>query len=181
MAGLGTTTVGNRVLAGCELPTWSIMSTVSTIVPTTTSVPPPHETCRLHILEASQNYDQPLNVELNVTAGDNAPTTSRDFAMQWGDSAAILRNATRLPYDVTAEFLLLSSDNNFEDWPITLTAGSTRWTNNQTDSSQLPYCKVGGWDNGNSQDAFNSFKFGTNYVSVSFLGDDEHNMYVHDT
>ena len=41
----------------------------------------------------------------------------------------------------------------FEDWPVLLTAGSNFWTNNRNDSSQLPYCKEGGWDNGNAAEA----------------------------
>ena len=167
MAGLGTTTVSNRVLAGCELsPSWPIMSTVSTIMPTT-SAPPPHGTCRLHILEASLGIgwfsDWPLNVELSLTAGDNAPTISMNFTIPWGYAASLLGNATRLPYNVSAYFIQKgisndTSDNagvySFEDWPVILTAGSDMWTNFQNDSSQPPYCKVGGWDNGNAADAF---------------------------
>jgi hypothetical protein len=142
------------------------MSTVSTIMPTT-SAPPPHGTCRLHILEASRgiipgNIIWPLNVELNLTAGDNAPTISTNFTVSWGDVTAILSHATGLPYDVSVNFVLWgysneSMDNegiyNFEDWPVLLTAGSNMWTNNRNDSSQLPYCKVGGWDNGNAAEA----------------------------
>ena len=147
------------------------MSTVSTIVPTTTtSVPPPRGTCRLHIREASWSYDQALSIGLNVTAGDNGPTTSGDFEIQWGGSASVLRNATRLPYDVTAVFLRSNSDNNYEDWPITLIAGRTQWIYNQTNSSQLPYCKVGGWDNRHSIEYFHdSFQSGIFGPPVSFF------------
>jgi hypothetical protein len=159
------------------------MSTVSTIAPTTTSstASPPHGTCRLHILEASLNYDKPLNVVLNLTAGDNAPTISQNYTIEWGDGVSIQGS---LPYEVTVDFLLLSADNettsadssgvsaySFEYWPILLTAGKTRWTNDQNDSSKLPYCKVGGWDNGNFGNTIDYFtSLGSdNYVFVSFL------------
>ena len=63
---------------------------------------------------------------------------------------------------------------NFEDWPIILTAGSTRWTNDQNDTSQMPYCNVGGWDNGKDADtqvAVNNNELYANntFVYVSFL------------
>jgi hypothetical protein len=145
------------------------MSTISTIVPTTTSVPPPHETCRLHIREASLNSDQPLIVELNVTAGDNGRNIGATVQINWGDTAGVLKDETLLPYDVIAVFSQFSSDSNVEDWPIKLKAGSTQWTSQQTDSSQLPYCSVGGWDNSHSQNYNNTDFESANGLPVSFF------------
>ena len=41
---------------------------------------------------------------------------------------------------------------DWEDWVLTLTAGSTKWDDKDTDSKKLPYCSVGNWDNGNFWD-----------------------------
>ena len=173
MAGLGTTTVGNQVLAGCELSTWSIVSTISTIAPppvTTTAPPPPQQTCHLHILEGSEAFNNPLYVQLNVTAGANAPVISKYFKLNWGQSASVLGSDTGLSYDITADFLQTSSVSkakrvkrlalvgppppppNYEAWAISFTAGSTKWNDKDTDKTKMPYCNVGGWDNGNFWD-----------------------------
>lgn len=34
-------------------------------------------------------------------------------------------------------------------YDVGLTAGLSRWNSGQDDESSVPYCKVGGWDNGN--------------------------------
>jgi hypothetical protein len=85
-----------------------------------------------------------------------------NFTIPWGWVTAILPGASRLPYNVSVNFIGWGSNNEtgygdgiygFEDWPVLLTAGSNIWSNYQNDSSQLPYCKEGGWDNGNAAEA----------------------------
>ena len=45
---------------------------------------------------------------------------------------------------------------NWEYWVLTLTAGDTSWDDTDKDSSKLPYCAVGKWDNGNFWDWLDS-------------------------
>jgi hypothetical protein len=146
------------------------MSTISTIAPppatTTTAPPPPQQTCHLHVFETSETYNTPLYVQLNVTAG-NAPTVSNNFKLKWGQSVSVPKSDTNLAYDVTADFLMALSTSkvkrlavppptpNWEAWVVTFTAGSNNWNDKDTDKSKLPYCNVGGWDNGNFWDFLN--------------------------
>lgn len=54
---------------------------------------------------------------------------------------------------------------NWEAWVVTLVAGDTQWNDkDDTDSTKLPYCSVGDWDNGNFWDWLNA---------VTSLGADE--------
>lgn len=189
-AGIGTTTSGSVVLAGCELATpWPIVSTVSTIppvVPTTSIIPPPPPppppyqtgTCDLHIFEASENYNEPLFVQLNITDGANNLLASKQFQMKWGDNATVAATDSKLPYDIAVDFLRSTSESkerrmgmptpvtvNWEHWILAITAGDTSWTDKETDSSNLPYCSVGNWDNGNFWDWLDT---------IITLGGDEH-------
>lgn len=177
MAGIGTTTSGSVVLAGCEIATpWPIVSTVSTIPP------PPYQTgtCDLHVFEASDSYAAPLYVQLNITDGGNNLLASQNFQMKWGDNATVSASDSKLPYDIDVDFLRSTSVSSkkkrmvgppptntvhWEDWILAITAGGTSWTDKETDSSNLPYCSVGGWDNGNFWDWLDS---------VITLGGDEH-------
>lgn len=55
---------------------------------------------------------------------------------------------------------------NWEDWILSIAAGDTHWDDKAyTDSSKLPYCEVGDWDNGNFWDWLDG---------VVSLGADEH-------
>jgi hypothetical protein len=184
MAGIGTTTSGSVVLAGCEIATpWPIVSIVSTIVPTvSTTALPPYQTgtCDLHVFEASESYAATLYVQLNITDGGNNLLASQNFQMKWGDNATVSASDSKLPYDIDVDFLRSTSESskkkrviapiptptvNWEDWILAITAGGTSWTDKDTDSSTLPYCSVGGWDNGNFWDWLDS---------VVTLGGDEH-------
>ncbi|OXV06359.1 hypothetical protein Egran_05873 [Elaphomyces granulatus] len=167
-AGIGTTTIGDKVVLGCEmgLP-WPLISTISTIAPkmtTTTSAPPYHTgDCNVHIYEASENYNQPLYVQLNITDGADDLLASQKFKIKWGQSVSVPAADTKLPYDIVVDFLSKTSKSkfvkriglpppvsvNWEAWIISLVAGSTSWKDTNTDTSVLPYCKVGGWDNNN--------------------------------
>ena len=132
----------------------------------TAAAPPPYHTgtCNLHIYEASESYNQPLYVQLNLTDGANDLIASQIFQLKWGDSASVAAGTSHLPYDVTVDFTQkLSSKRSdkrivipppqpiirWEDWLLTITAGNTKWDDSQTDKSKLPYCQVGAWDNGN--------------------------------
>lgn len=177
MAGIATTTSGSVVLAGCEIATpWPIVSTVSTIPP------PPYQTgtCDLHVFEASESYTAPLYVQLNITDGANNLLASKDFQMKWGDNATVSASDSKLPFDIDVDFLRSTSESstkkrmvgppppntvNWEDWILAITAGGTSWTDKETDSSNLPYCSVGKWDNGNFWDWLDG---------VISLGGDEH-------
>jgi hypothetical protein len=163
------------------------MSTISTIVPvaasTTTSAPPAYHTgtCDLHIFEASQSYNSPLFVQFNISDGANDMLVSKNFQLKWGDSATVTTADSRLPYDINVDFLQKTSVSKlakrmvgpppppppvkWEDWVLTIAAGSTSWDDTHTDTSTLPYCKVGAWDNGNFWDWLDS---------VVSLGADEH-------
>ena len=184
MAGLGSTTVGNQVLAGCELsPTWPIMSTISTIAPPPVITPPaPQQTCHLHVLEGSDAFNELFYVQLNITTGANAPVISKYFKISWGQSVYVFGTEAVpiLPYDIAVHFLQTNSVSkmkrvkrlgalpprpNYEAWAIAFTAGSTKWNDQDTDKTKMPYCNVGGWDNGNFWDFLNG---------ITSLGADEY-------
>lgn len=169
-AGIGTTTIGDKIVIGCEtgLP-WPLISTISTIAPkmtTTTSAPPYHTgDCNVHIYEASEaSEDYNLFVQLNISDGANHLLASQNFnEIEWGQSASVPAADTKLPYDIVVDFTMTRYKGKFvrsiippptifewEDWTISLTAGSTSWNDTDTDTSVLPYCEVGGWDNGDT-------------------------------
>lgn len=120
-------------------------------------------------------------MQLNITDGGNNLLASLDYQLKWGQSALASQLDTKLPYDINVDFLESTSDSSkmakrivgptepitidWEAWILSITAGSTAWTDKDTDTSTLPYCKVGGWDNGNFWDWLDS---------VVSLGGDEH-------
>lgn len=130
---------------------------------------------------ASLSYTEPLYVQLNVTDGANHLLASKDFQLSWGDSVSVSNDDSKLPYDLTVDFLKQTSvpsrmfkradappgtnTVDWEDWVLSIAAGTTKWGSTDTDSSKLPFCNVGGWDNGDFWDWLD------NVVS---LGDAEH-------
>lgn len=40
----------------------------------------------------------------------------------------------------------------WQQWIVGLSAGNTKWDSSNMDNSKMPYCNVGGWDNGNFLD-----------------------------
>ncbi|KAI9837744.1 MAG: hypothetical protein M1819_006678 [Sarea resinae] len=181
-AGVGTTVGPDKATTyTCEV------GTTTRIAVSTSSPPPAYATgtCDLHIFEASLSYNEPLYVQLNITDGANALLASQNYQLHWGDSASVAASDSHLPYDLSVDFLnrttipTSSSSRrfrgrmvappppqiNWEDWVLTLTAGSTEWDDTDTDSSRLPYCSVGGWDNGNFWDWLDS---------ATSLGADQH-------
>ena len=144
----------------------SAKSAAAAAASATAAAPPPYHTgtCNLHIYEASESYNQPLYVQLNLTDGANDLIASQIFQLKWGDSASVAAGTSHLPYDVTVDFAQKlpskRSDKRlvvpppppvirWEDWLLTIDAGNTEWNDSQTDKSKLPYCQVGAWDNGN--------------------------------
>ena len=119
----------------------------------------------MHIYEASEDYSQPLYVQLNITDGADDLLASQNFKIAWGQSVSVPAADTKLPYDIVVDFLSwttskgkfvkrllgppLTTSINWEAWILSLTAGSASWKDTDTDTSVLPYCKVGGWDNDN--------------------------------
>ena len=120
-------------------------------------------------------------MQLNITDGAGHLLASQDFSTSWGDSISVPALITGLPYDIVvdmtetipitrkarakrhAEYLeMLRRDplccggttpvDPFEKWEIGITAGTTTWNSGDTDSSTMPFCRVGGWDNGNFED-----------------------------
>lgn len=131
------------------------------------AAPPPYQkgTCDLHIKEASYSYNEPLYLQLNISDNANHLLASQNFQIKWGSSVSVTAGESHLPYDVTVDFIQqLKPSNkikkrvdigpapppvNWEAWIVSITAGNTKWDDTDTDNSKLPYCKVGGWDNGN--------------------------------
>jgi hypothetical protein len=159
-AGIGTTTVGSNVVVGCELPTWVILSTISKIAPKMTSTmtsKPAYQTgvCNMHITEASNSYDEPLHVQLNISDGGGSLLASQNFTIDWGEYVSIPATDSKLSYSIDVGFLTkppaipLSPSMHWEDWIVSLAAGPTSWNDTYTKSSALPYCNVGAWDNNN--------------------------------
>lgn len=103
---------------------------------------------------------------------------SENFDGAWGDTAVVKAADSKLPYDVTVDFLKSTKVSRrtearkvkgrivgppppvtvrWEDWVLKLTAGDTKWDDTMTTvTNPAPYCNVGGWDNGNFFDWFNS-------------------------
>jgi hypothetical protein len=136
----------------------------------TAAAPHPYRTgtCDLHITEASYSYYEPLYVQLNITDGADNLLASQNFQIKWGGSVSISASESHLPYDVTVDFLEQQKPSNklkkrvdigpatppvnWEAWVLSITAGNTKWNDSDTNTSNLPYCDVGGWDNGNFWD-----------------------------
>lgn len=136
----------------------------------TAAAPPPYHTgtCDLHIIQASYSYYEPLYVQLNITDGADDLLASQNFQIKWGGNASIIASESHLPYDITVDFLERQKPSskikkrvdvgpitptvNWEAWIVSITAGNTKWDDSDTDTSKLPYCDVGGWDNGNFWD-----------------------------
>jgi hypothetical protein len=113
-------------------------------------------------------------MQLNITDGGNNLLASENFQGKWGDTATVKAADSKLPYDVSVDFLQSTkvpsrrSVNRrmvgpsppvtvqWEDWVTLLTAGITKWDDTMTDNTKLPYCSVGHWDNGNFWDWLNS-------------------------
>ena len=103
-------------------------------------------------------------MRLHITDGANHPLAAENFTLKWGQSASVAAKDSKLPYDLNVDFwkpakiptkLGRRVDKppnpvmmDWEDWVISLTAGKTKWNDMDKDSSKLPYCTVGGWDNG---------------------------------
>ena len=132
-------------------------------------------------------------MQVNITDGGGHLLASQEFSTSWGDSVTVPGSDTKLPYDIVvdmtqtippsskarrhAEYLeMLRRDptccgssptppDPFEKWEIGITAGTSNWNSADTDSTKTPYCRVGGWDNGN---------FGDWLLDVLSLGDIEH-------
>ena len=134
-------------------------------------------TCDLHIFEASESYDAPLYVQLNITDGGNNLLASTNTQGTWGDTISVTADESKLPYDINVDFLRStvvprSSGSGmikgriavpppevlvrWEDWILTIAAGDTKWDDTDTDNTQMPWCSVGGWDNGNFWDWLDS-------------------------
>jgi len=184
MAGIANTVGSDRATTYyCEIGSTHIE--VSTAPPkptttapvTTTSAAPAYVTgtCELHIFEASENYNEPLYMQFNITDGGNNLLASENFNGAWGETGTVTAADSKLPYDVSVDFLksTIASSRmarnrirmvappptitvDWEQWKLTITAGSTHWDDTDTDNSNMPYCSVGGWDNGNFWDWLNS-------------------------
>ncbi|TVY20918.1 hypothetical protein LARI1_G001711 [Lachnellula arida] len=179
MAGIGTS-VGSDQSTTYTCQVTGSQIAVSTAPPTTTSktavLPPaPYQTgtCDLHILEASQDSRSPLYIFLNITDGGGNMLAIQSTKISWGDTAVVKSVDSKLPYDIDIDFLISTTvpskpkmikgrmigpgaaapaPATWEKWNLTLTAGHTTWDSTENDETQLPYCSVGGWDNGNFWD-----------------------------
>jgi hypothetical protein len=120
-------------------------------------------------LRGLRRLNELFYVQLNVTTGANAPVISKHFKIGWGGSVYVSGNDAMpiLPYVIAVRFLKTNSVSkvkrvkrlgappprpNYEAWAISFTAGSTKWNDQDTDKTKMPYCNVGGWDNGNFWD-----------------------------
>jgi len=177
----------------CAIPSTSIAvstepakTTAPPPVTTTSSAPYVTGTCDVHIYEFSDSYNSPLYSQLNITDGGNNLLASMDFTGKWGDSSTVPASDSKLPYDIVVDFLQTTKVPSkmardkfkermvggggtetvpWEDWKLTLTAGSTHW--DDTDTSGMPYCSVGGWDNGGFGDWLDSLVTGESEIPVS--------------
>lgn len=125
---------------------------------------------------------------MNITDGDGNLLVSDNFNGAWGETAVAKASDSKLPYDVSVDFLESTQVSsrmvkngivkerfvggpsgtfsvNWEDWKLTIAAGDTKW--DDTDTSGMPYCSVGGWDNGNFGDWLNSLLGGYSEIPVS--------------
>ena len=174
-----------------EVSTAPPKTTTKAPAPVTTTSSAPHYvtgTCDLHIFEASESYNAPLYMQFNITDGGNNLLASESFTGKWGEIGTVKAADTKLPYDVTIDFLQSTKVPSrmardiivgrisappppvtvrWEDWVLTFTAGSTKW--DDTETSGMPYCSVGGWDNGNFWDFLNSVVGGDTNIPVSQL------------
>jgi len=121
-------------------------------------------------------------VQLNITDGGNNLLASKNLNGKWGYIGTVIASDTELPYNVTVDFLKSTkvpsrmardiggrmvapapaATVQWEDWVLTITAGSTEW--DDTETSGMPYCSVGGWDNGNFWDWLDSVVGGDSEV-----------------
>ena len=46
----------------------------------------------------------------------------------------------------------ISTPDPYQKWEVTLEAGDSKWSTEDTDDTKLPNCSVGGWDNGDFGD-----------------------------
>lgn len=116
-------------------------------------------------------------MQFNITDGGNNLLASESFQGAWGETGTVKAADSKLPYDVSVDFLKSKTVPSrlarrsvkgrmvgptpvvpvaWEDWVLTITAGGTKWDDTDTDSDNLPYCSVGGWDNGNFWDWLDS-------------------------
>ncbi|TVY44268.1 hypothetical protein LOCC1_G006809 [Lachnellula occidentalis] len=156
------------------------VTTTAKLVSTASTASAYHSgTCNLHIFEVSAGPTQPLYVQLNVTDGSNTLLTSKSYDMKWGGTASVSSPDTKLPYDITVEFSKKTTSSklrprigppvqvaNWQAWIISITAGTTSWDSTVNDDTRIPYCKVGGWNNGDFKDFLDGIlSLGANQLS----------------
>lgn len=85
---------------------------------------------------------------------------------KWGLTETIKASDTKLPNDILVYYHNGDTHSNtkrdvgivgpppkvptsvWQKWIVEFTAGGANWWSDQNDESQLPYCKVGGWEDG---------------------------------
>ncbi|TVY42216.1 hypothetical protein LSUB1_G003911 [Lachnellula subtilissima] len=134
---------------------------------TTTAAPYQTGTCNLHIFEVSKDNTQPLYVQLNITDGGDTLLVSKSYDIKWGGTANISSTDSKLAEDISVDFTQQTSGSNkfrprspappvqvanWQAWIVSIRVGFTTWDSTENDESKPPYCKVGGWDNGDFKD-----------------------------
>ncbi|TVY25613.1 hypothetical protein LHYA1_G006319 [Lachnellula hyalina] len=145
------------------------VKTTAKPVSTATTIAAPYQTgtCNLHIFEVSKDNTQPLYVQLNITDGGDTLLTSKSYDIKWGGTSNISSTDSKLAEDISIDFTRRTSSSNklrpripappvqvpnWQAWIVSIRVGTTTWDSTENDESKPPYCKVGGWNNGDFKD-----------------------------
>jgi len=160
---------------------------------TSTTIPAPSPSplftpgkCNIHIWEATQTYNTPVGVQLNITDGAGKLLSSLTWDhITFGPNGITTApmSDTHLPYNVSVTFTQLTKATKlksrlnggsapatvvpWESWIFELSAGKAVW--NSQINGGLPSCMVGNWDNGNFVNWLRAFTgFGDAKLPVRF-------------
>ncbi|RDL40026.1 uncharacterized protein BP5553_00005 [Venustampulla echinocandica] len=175
-AGIGSRVGDNEYTTyTCQVGTGTSIAVKTVAAPTPTPAPAPAPafksgTCNIHIFEASNGVANPFFVGLQITDGGGAVLARKNFQVKWSETATISKAGSKLPYDLNVEFSKSSKALKrglnrraggappgalqylYQNWVVGVTAGGTKWDSTQRDKAKMPYCNVGGWDNGDFGD-----------------------------
>ena len=137
--------------------------------PVSTILPYQPGTCRMHILEASEDNQHPIGFEATIYDNDDSQIGHNTTYVRLGDYVYV---DSELPYDVSFEptmdmdskkrkrtpIGIPSRPLSIEHHDLVFRAGDYSWnTKDDTDDSSDAYCDVGDWDNGDFDDFVKEF------------------------
>lgn len=152
----------NRASTAATLSSLTGISSTSPLPQTSTL--PSIGVCDVQIWESALSNLFPLQVHLNASI-PGVGSTHKECSITFGQRVTL--DDLSLPYGLSILFTMtmpISTDIQergltrrlvfpaltppapWKEWIINITAGSTTWSSTNTNSSGLPYCKVGDWD-----------------------------------